>query len=114
MAELETARLVERSGLSRGATGRSAAVYRLGNRAGYVLAVDRGSTQVSMRAAGLDGELLDEDRTTQPGSAGAMIAAAYDAGSEAPVACCGRGGVRCGLFLPARATRRRRHGSGMR
>jgi len=29
-----------------------------------------------MRAAGLDGELLDEDRTTQPGSAGAMIAAA--------------------------------------
>lgn len=76
MADLETAGLAERSGRSHGATGRSAAVYRLGSRAGYVLAVDRGSTQVAMRATSLDGELLDEDRTARPASAKTMIQAA--------------------------------------
>jgi len=47
VAELEALELVERSGTTHGATGRSAAVYRLGRAAGYVLAVDRGSTQVA-------------------------------------------------------------------
>ena len=76
VTELERAGLVERSGTAHGATGRSAAVYRLGSRAGYVLGVDRGSTQVAVRAEGLDGELLGEDRTTRPASAGEMIQAA--------------------------------------
>ncbi|OXM61723.1 ROK family protein [Amycolatopsis vastitatis] len=83
MAELEAAGLAERSGSSAGATGRTAAVYRLGPRAGYVLAVDRGSTQVALRATGLDGELLDEDHTSRPASAAAMVQAAL-----------GRGGAR--------------------
>ncbi|MEQ0563455.1 ROK family protein [Amycolatopsis sp. NEAU-NG30] len=75
MAELETAGLAEHSGTSAGATGRTAAVYRLGPRAGYVLAVDRGSTQVALRATRLDGELLDEDHTSRPADAAAMVEA---------------------------------------
>ena len=65
MAELEAAGLVERDGTAHGSTGRSAAVYRLALAAGYVLAVDRGSTQVSFRAIALDGSLLDEGQTAQ-------------------------------------------------
>ncbi|MFF1608308.1 ROK family protein [Amycolatopsis sp. NPDC058278] len=73
MAELESAGLAERSGSSSGATGRTAVVYRLGPRAGYVLAVDRGSTQVALRATTLGGELLDEDQTSRPASAADMV-----------------------------------------
>jgi predicted NBD/HSP70 family sugar kinase len=76
VAELESLGFAERSGTAYGATGRSAAVYRLGPRAGYVLAVDRGSTQVAYRAVGLDGALLDHDHTDHPESAGEMIRAA--------------------------------------
>jgi predicted NBD/HSP70 family sugar kinase len=76
VAELESLGFAERSGTSYGATGRSAAVYRLGPRAGYVLAVDRGSTQVAYRAVGLDGALLDHAHTDHPESAGEMIHAA--------------------------------------
>lgn len=76
VTELERVGLAERSGISHGATGRSAAVYALGSRAGYVLGVDRGSTQVAIRATSLDGELLEEDRTSRPASAGTMIQAA--------------------------------------
>ena len=73
MSELETAGLVERDGTAHGLTGRSAAVYRLARKAGYVLAVDRGSTQVSFRAIALDGSLLDEGHTSHPDRAWSMI-----------------------------------------
>jgi DNA-binding transcriptional ArsR family regulator len=76
MAELEAAGLVERDGTAHGSTGRSAAVYRLARAAGYVLAVDRGSTQVSFRAIALDGSLLDEDQTSRPDLAWSMIGGA--------------------------------------
>lgn len=76
VSELESAGLVERNGTAHGATGRSAAVYRLGKAAGYTLAVDRGSTQVAFRTAALDGRLLDEGHTDQPESAAEMIRAA--------------------------------------
>lgn len=73
MAELEALELVERNGTAHGSTGRSAVVYRLGRAAGYVLAVDRGSTQVAYRSVGLDGQLLDEGHTDEPDSAKRMI-----------------------------------------
>ncbi|WP_158846116.1 ROK family transcriptional regulator [Saccharothrix deserti] len=73
VAELEALGLVERNGTAHGATGRSAAVYRLGPAAGYVLAVDRGSTQVAYRAVGLDGRLLDQDHTDEPDAARTMV-----------------------------------------
>ena len=73
VAELESLGLVERNGTAHGATGRSAAVYRLGPAAGYVLAVDRGSTQVAYRAVGLDGRLLDSGHTDDPGNARGTI-----------------------------------------
>ena len=76
IAELEAAGLVERDGTAHGSTGRSAAVYRLARAAGYVLAVDRGSTQVSFRTIALDGELLDEDQTPRLDQACSMIGAA--------------------------------------
>jgi predicted NBD/HSP70 family sugar kinase len=81
MAELEAAGLAERSGSSSGTTGRTAAIYRLGPRAGYVLAVDRGSTQVALRATTLAGELLDEDQTTRPASADAVVKAVLRRGN---------------------------------
>jgi predicted NBD/HSP70 family sugar kinase len=73
VAELEALRLVERNGTAYGSTGRSAAIYQLGPAAGYVLAVDRGSTQVAYRAVNLDGRLLDEGHIDQPDSAHTMI-----------------------------------------
>ncbi|MGW4060503.1 ROK family protein [Amycolatopsis sp. NPDC004747] len=81
VAELEAAGLAERSGSSSGTTGRTAAIYRLGPRAGYVLAVDRGSTQVALRATRLDGELLDEDQTARPAAAEAMVKAVLRRGN---------------------------------
>ena len=78
MAELEAAGLVERDGAAQGSTGRSAAVYRVADAAGYVLAVDRGSTQVSFRAVALDGRLLDEGQTARPERAWSLIAAALE------------------------------------
>ncbi|ONI91848.1 hypothetical protein ALI22I_07185 [Saccharothrix sp. ALI-22-I] len=73
VAELEALELVERDGTAHGAAGRSPALYRLGPASGYVLAVDRGSTRVAYRAAGLDGRLLDQDHTDEPDSARAMV-----------------------------------------
>jgi DNA-binding transcriptional ArsR family regulator len=73
ISELESAGLVERDGTAHGLTGRSAAVYRLAREAGYVLAVDRGSTQVSFRAIALDGSLLDKDQTSRLDQAWSMI-----------------------------------------
>ena len=76
IAELESAGLVERDGTAYGVTGRSAAVYRLSPAAGYVLAVDRGHTQVSFRTLALDGTLLDEGQSAHPDRAWSMIGAA--------------------------------------
>lgn len=78
MAELEAAGLAERNGTAYGVTGRSAAIYQLGPRAGYVLGVDRGSTQVAFRAVGLDGTVLDQGHTDGPETARGMIGAALD------------------------------------
>jgi predicted NBD/HSP70 family sugar kinase len=76
VSELEAVEFVERSGAVQGTIGRSAVVYRLGPAAGYVLAVDHGSTQVSFRAVALDGTLLDEGHTAVPAEARAMVRAA--------------------------------------
>lgn len=72
VAELETASLATRSGTAHGATGRSAAVYRLGPAAGSVLAVDLGSTHTEIRGCALDGTLLAAratDARTRPADA---------------------------------------------
>jgi predicted NBD/HSP70 family sugar kinase len=76
VSELETVEFIEHHGAALGAIGRSAAVYRLGPAAGYVLAVDHGSTHVSFRAVALDGRLLDEDHTDAPAEARTMVRAA--------------------------------------
>ncbi|MBB5897871.1 putative NBD/HSP70 family sugar kinase [Kutzneria kofuensis] len=76
VSELEGIELIERNGAAHGTIGRTAAVYRLGPAAGYVLAVDHGSTQVSFRAVALDGRLLDEAHTGTPSEARAMVRAA--------------------------------------
>ncbi|WP_020134725.1 ROK family protein [Streptomyces sp. 351MFTsu5.1] len=60
VAELEGAHLAAHSGTSSGATGRSAAVYRLGPAAGAVLAVDLGPALTRVRGCALDGTLLAE------------------------------------------------------
>lgn len=72
VAELETASLAARSGTAHGATGRSAAVYRLGPAAGCVLAVDLGSTHTEVRGCALDGTVLTAratDGRTRPADA---------------------------------------------
>ena len=76
VSELEDIELVEHIGAAHGAIGRSAAIYRLGPAAGYALAVDRGSTQVSFRAVALDGRPLDEGHTDMPPRARTMLRAA--------------------------------------
>jgi predicted NBD/HSP70 family sugar kinase len=75
VSELEEIELIERNGAAHGSIGRSAALYRLGPAAGYALAVDRGSTQVSFRAVALDGRPLDEGHTDTPPQARSMIRA---------------------------------------
>jgi len=58
IAELERAGFAERTGMVRGALGRSAAKYRAAAGAGHVIAVDAGSTHVRLRVSALDGRLL--------------------------------------------------------
>lgn len=58
VAELEAAELAAHSGTASGATGRSAAVYRLGPASGAVLAVDLGPAETRVRGCALDGTLL--------------------------------------------------------
>jgi predicted NBD/HSP70 family sugar kinase len=89
MSELEAAGLAARSGTSRGGTGRSAAVYRLGPAAGCVLAVDLGSTHTEVRGCALDGTVL-ASRTTDSGlrpaeAAHAVLGALRDAVVRAAV-----------------------------
>ena len=58
IAELERLGYVEMIGAVRGPLGRSAAQYRVGRNAGYVMAVDAGATHVRLRASTLDRRLL--------------------------------------------------------
>jgi predicted NBD/HSP70 family sugar kinase len=58
--ELTNLGLVEPFGLSQGAVGRKATLYRVGPQAGHVIGVDAGSTQVRAMAQTLDGRLLAE------------------------------------------------------
>lgn len=58
ITELERLGYVEMIGAVRGPLGRSAAQYRVGRHAGYVLAVDAGATHVRLRASTLDRRLL--------------------------------------------------------
>ncbi|GAB2871716.1 ROK family transcriptional regulator [Streptomyces deserti] len=69
VAELETAGLAAHSGTASGATGRSAAVYRLGPAAGAVLAVDLGPSVTRVRGCALDGMLLAEETGSRPEAA---------------------------------------------
>lgn len=68
MATLTAEDLVVGHGESRGATGRSAQLYALGPRTGYVIGLDIGNTQVRVLATRLDGESLCEVQKPVPGS----------------------------------------------
>jgi len=56
--ELDRLEFVELIGAVQGASGRKASKYRVGSGAGFVLAVDAGSTHVRLRVASLDRRLL--------------------------------------------------------
>ena len=58
VAELTALGLVAEQGVSKGTTGRSAALYGLGSSAGYVVGVDAGTTHVRAVAMALDGQVL--------------------------------------------------------
>lgn len=58
VAELERHGYVDLTGAVQGPLGRRAAQYRVGRKAGHVIAVDAGSTHVRLRASTLDGRLL--------------------------------------------------------
>ncbi|WP_432563917.1 ROK family transcriptional regulator [Kineococcus sp. SYSU DK003] len=60
VSDLEDAGLLTLSHTTRGATGRSASVYRLAPTSGYVLGVDAGVTRVRLAAARLDGTVFWE------------------------------------------------------
>jgi predicted NBD/HSP70 family sugar kinase len=58
IAELERVGYVERIGEVQGAIGRKAGMYRVGQGAGHVIAIDAGSTHVRLRVSTLDKRLL--------------------------------------------------------
>ena len=58
IGELERLGYVEMVDVVRGPLGRSAARYRVGPGAGHVMAIDAGSTHVSLRLSTLDRRLL--------------------------------------------------------
>lgn len=58
LRELQAAGLVVQTGAHKGPLGRTAALYGLSQRAGWVLGVDFGSTQVVVAARALNGESL--------------------------------------------------------
>jgi predicted NBD/HSP70 family sugar kinase/biotin operon repressor len=63
IAELEAQGIIEHAATTRGHTGRTAAVYALAGRSGYVLGVDAGMSRVRVLAARLDGtEIAARDR----------------------------------------------------
>jgi predicted NBD/HSP70 family sugar kinase len=88
VAELEAAGLAARAGTANGATGRSAAVYRLGPRAGCVLAVDLGSTHTEGRGCALDGAVLavqGTDNELRPADAVHTVIDALRAAAAGPL-----------------------------
>jgi len=68
VAELERLGYVDLTGAVQGTLGRSAAQYRVGRKAGHVIAVDAGSTHVRLRVATLDGRLLQSRVCSLSGS----------------------------------------------
>ncbi len=62
IAELEGAQLVSVVQRRQGATGRSAVVYGLGDRSGWVLGLDLGAAHLEITAWSLDGRQLDHQR----------------------------------------------------
>lgn len=60
VGELEACGLLASNGIVRGAIGRTAVTYGLGPKAGFVIGVDCGTTQVHAMASGLDGQCFVE------------------------------------------------------
>lgn len=58
IAELEALGLVDSHGTEKGRLGRTALTYKLGARAGFVVGIDGGATQIQAIAQGLDGKDL--------------------------------------------------------
>ncbi|WNM33010.1 ROK family protein [Streptomyces sp. Li-HN-5-11] len=106
VAELETAGLAACSGTASGATGRSAAVYRLGPAAGAVLAVDLGPTRTRVRGCALDGTLLAQGDGSRPGAAGTVREVLRELPAGAP--------LRAVVVAVGDVTARDREGTGMR
>jgi predicted NBD/HSP70 family sugar kinase len=74
VGELEAFGLLASHGIARGAIGRAAITYGLGPKAGFVIGVDCGTTQVHAMASGLDGQCffelrqaIDEDDPSEHG-----------------------------------------------
>lgn len=72
LVELTSASLITRTGSRQGRLGRAAALYTLDARAGWVLGIDLGSTQVLMAVRTLGGDVLDDFRYSllEPGTPG--------------------------------------------
>jgi predicted NBD/HSP70 family sugar kinase len=68
IAELERLGYVDPTGAVQGPLGRSATQYRVGRKAGHVIAVDAGSTHVRLRVTTLDGRLLHSRVCSLPSS----------------------------------------------
>jgi predicted NBD/HSP70 family sugar kinase len=68
MEELGGAGLVEVTSSHQGPTGRSASVYDLGMRSGWILGVDFGSTHIRLAATSLSGEVIVERDVAVSGS----------------------------------------------
>lgn len=66
ITELSNLGLVQPTGTTQGATGRTATLYGLGQEVGYVIGVDAGVTQVRAIAQTLDGTILAEVEKSLP------------------------------------------------
>lgn len=106
VAELEAVGLAAHSGTAAGATGRSAAVYRLGPAAGSVLAVDLGPDRTRVRGCALDGTPLAEGDGPRDEAAGTVRTALADLPADAP--------LRTVVVAVGDVTTRDRDGGGMR
>ncbi|MER5939381.1 ROK family transcriptional regulator [Streptomyces sp. NPDC001928] len=106
VAELETADLAAHSGTASGATGRSAAVYRLGPASGAVLAIDLGPAQTQVRGCALDGTLLAAGTGTRAEAADTVRKVLDALPVNAP--------LRAVVVAVGDVTTRDRDGSGMR
>ncbi|MFC5220138.1 ROK family protein [Streptomyces coerulescens] len=106
VAELEAADLAAHSGTASGATGRSAAVYRLGPASGAVLAVDLGPARTQVRGCALDGTLLATGTGTRAEAADTVRKALDALPVDAP--------LRAVVVAVGDVTTRDRDGTGMR